>query len=187
MWARLRAALITLAMAVGVLSGLPVPGEKDMARLPAPLRPIAAQFGPVQSFCMRPFNFIGEWLFIGQRFNLFAGAKTDRYWLMIEGRSRPDGKWKLLYRPHDPRHALFANELEYRRVRGAWNARGSSPTSGYDAFTSFVARRIFAEKRDLSEVRVRLEAIRIRPRGGGFDPTGQFSFELVRKRQDVGK
>lgn len=186
MWARLRAALITLAMLVGVISGLPVPGEKDLARLPAPLRPLAAQFGPGQAFLMQPFRFIGDWLFIGQRWNLFSSAKAERFWLMVEGRSQRDGTWTLLYRPHDAEHALFANELEYRRVRGAWNARGNAPSGGYDAFASFMARRVFLAKPEVSEVRVRLEAIRIRPRSAGFDPTGQFSLELVRSRRDVG-
>ena len=185
MWARLRAALITLAMVVGLISGLPVPGEKDLARLPAPLRSLASAIGPFQRVFAGPFQFIGDWLFIGQRWNLFAGAKTDRYWLTIEGRTGPNANWKVLYRPHDPEHALFSNELEYRRVRGAWNPRGRNPADGYDAFVTFIARRIFAEKRELSEVRVRLEAIKIRPRGAGFDPTGEFSFELVRARRDV--
>jgi hypothetical protein len=184
-WARLRAALITLAMAVGLVSGLPVPGEKDLARLPAPIRPLAAQLGPVQAFLIRPFHFIGDWLFIGQRWNLFSGAKTDRSWLLIEGRA-PAGEWQALYRPHDARHALFADELEYRRLRGAWNPRGGLPTGGYDAFVSFVARRTFAVLPDISEVRVRLEAIRIRPRGSGFETTGEFSLERVRSRRDVG-
>jgi hypothetical protein len=185
-WARLRAALITLAMAVGLVAGLPVPGEKDLARLPGPLRPLAAQFGPVQAFLMQPFRFIGDWLFIGQRWNLFAGAKTDRYWLLIEGQAR-DGKWLPLYRPHDPSHALFADELEYRRLRAAWNPRGSSATGGYDPFVTFIARRIFAAKPEISAVRVRLEAIRIRPRGDGFDASGEFSLERVRSRSDVGQ
>lgn len=136
---------------------------------------------------MQPFGFLGDWLFISQRWNLFSGAKTERYWLTIEGRSGADGEWQVLYRPHDARHTLFSTELEYRRVRGAWNPRGNSATGGYEAFVSFVASRIFAARSDISDVRVRFEAIRIRPRGAGFDGTGTFSLELARTRRDVGQ
>jgi hypothetical protein len=135
---------------------------------------------------MQPFRFIGDGLLIVQRWNLFAGAKTERYWLMIEGRAAGGGEWQVLYRPHDARHTLLASELEYRRVRGAWNPRGTSPTGGYAAFVNFVAQRIFAEKPAIEEVRVRFEAIRIRPRGAGFEATGTFAFEQVRTRRDVG-
>jgi hypothetical protein len=70
-------------------------------------------------------------------------------------------------------------------VRGAWNPRGLSAPAGYEAFVTFEARRLFAERPELDALRARVEAIELLPRGGGFRPTGRYSFETLRHRSEL--
>lgn len=182
-WPSVRASLITLVMAVGLVAGLPLPSERMRARLSPELAELSSAASRAQAFVLRPFSFIGEEFVIMQRWQLFAGASSDRYRIWIEARGAGE-PFTLLYRPHDPEHAFLASELEYRRVRGAWNPRGEFAQPGYSAFVSWVARRIFAARPELAETRVRIEKVRILPSGRGFEGTGEFLHVELRKRED---
>jgi hypothetical protein len=184
-WPRARAALITLALALGLVAGLPLPGDPHLAALPAWYARLVPGLRRAQELVLTPLRPVSDALVLTQRWNLFAGAKTRRYWLSLEGRETASGHWRLLYRPHDPEHDADGDALEYRRVRGAWNPRGQGPQPGYAAFVSFEARRLLALHPELGAVRARIEEIEILPRGAGFRGTGRFSFELVRERAEV--
>lgn len=184
-WPRVRAGLVTLAITIGLVNGAPLPGDEQLSKVPAWYARLVPGLRRAQELVLRPFRPLGDTFFLTQRWNVFSGAKTRRYWLSLEGREAKSGRWALVYRPHDPGHTADAAALEYRRVRGAWNPRGLGPQPGYAAFVSFEARRLLAERPELSAVRARIEEIEILPRGAGFRPTGRTSFELVRERAEV--
>jgi hypothetical protein len=184
-WPRVRAGLLTLVMVVGLVAGLPFPTDQELSRFPRWYALVVPSLRQAQEFVLVPFRPLAEALVLVQRWNLFSGAKQQRYWLSLEGRERASGRFVVLYRPHDPEHDADASALEYRRVRGAWNPRGLEPQRGYAAFATFEARRLLAERPELDAVRTRIETIRILPRGSGFRPTGRYSFELVRRRSEV--
>jgi hypothetical protein len=139
----------------------------------------------VQLFLLAPVRGIADELGLGQRWALFVGAPVSRFRMRIEARSGAAGEWRLLYRPHDPEHTFLAREVEYRRVRGAWNPRRTGTPVGYAAFVSWVAGRVFRERPEFTEVRVRMERIRIEPRAAGYRATGQFVNEQRRLRAEV--
>jgi hypothetical protein len=92
----------------------------------------------------------------------------------------------LLYRAHDREHTLFADTLGYRRVRNVYNPSRSIGAKGtYPAFASWLAREIFERERHFDEVRVSMERGRILARGEGFEPSGEFDYVLVRRRDEV--
>ena len=184
-WPRVRAALITLVIVVGLVAGVPLPPDEQLTRFPGWYARLVPGLRKAQELFLVPFRPIGESLVLVQRWNLFSGAKARRYRLSLEGREVASKRYVPLYRPHDPEHDVDGAVLEYRRVRGAWNPRGGAPQAGYAAFVSFEARRLLAQRPDLDAVRARFEAIEILPRGRGFRPTGRYSFELVRERKEV--
>jgi hypothetical protein len=184
-WPRVRAGLIAVVILLGLVSGLPLPADSQLSRLPAWYARLVPGFRRAQELVLAPIRPISDALVLDQRWNLFSGAKTHRYWLSLEGREAKTGKYVLLYRPHDPAHDADSDVLEYRRVRGAWNPRSDAPRSGYAAFLSFEARRLLLLHPELDAVRARFEAIDVLPRGRGFRSTGRTSFELVRERREV--
>lgn len=184
-WPRVRAGLITLVLLMGLVAGLPFPGDEQLARMPRWYARRVPALRQAQELLLTPFRPISDTLVLVQRWALFSGARTTRHWLWLEGRAAKTGRWVTLYRPHDPEHDADAAALEYRRVRGSWNPRGRVPQAGYEAFVSFEARRLLFARPELDAVRARIETVEILPRGRGFRPTGQLSFELVRTRGEV--
>lgn len=172
-------------IAVGLVNGLPLPAEDQLGQLPRWYARLLPGLRRAQALVLTPFQPIGETLVLVQRWNLFSGAKTRRYWLSLEGRDAVSGRWMLLYRPHAPEHSADGDALEYRRVRGAWNPRGLGPQPGYAAFVSFEARRLLGRRPELSAIRARIEEIVILPKGMGFRATGRYSLELVKERREV--
>jgi hypothetical protein len=184
-WPRVRAALLALTLAVGLVAGLPLPGDERLPHLPRWYAELVPAIRRAQELVLTPFRPVGETFVLVQRWNLFSGAKTQRHRLSLEGREAASGRFRVLYRPHDPEHDADHAALEYRRVRGAWNPRGKSVQPGYDAFVTFEARRLLAAHPELDAVRARIEAIEILPRGAGFRGTGRYDFELVRTRAEL--
>jgi hypothetical protein len=171
-WPAVRAALITLALVVGLIEGLPA-GDAHLARL-----------ARVQRGMLSPFRFIGDGLHITQHWKLFPVANPDRFRMWIEARTAPDAAWQLLYRPHDDAHTWLADALEYRRMRGAWNPGTRHVRGAYPSFVTWVAGTTFVRDPRWQALRVRMEVLDIDPRRAG-DPTGatgRFVFEEVRAR-----
>jgi hypothetical protein len=182
---RPRAALIALALAVALVDGLPLPPAGRARAVSPALASVVAGLASAQGVLCAPFRPLFDTLLVTERWVLFAGASRERFRLEIAARGAPDSKWQLLYRADDPRHRALADVIEYRRVRGAFNPRTQEPPAGYDAFASFIAGRIFRERPDLCEVRVRMEQIRIRDDGAGYARRGRFVHERTRRRSDV--
>ena len=184
MRAEARAALIALVLAVGLVDGLPLPSA-ERARGFAPwLAGPADAANRAQAVLLGPFRLAFDWLRVNERWVLFAGASARRFRLEIAARKHSSEAWQLLYRADDERHRFLADLIEYRRVRGAFNPRTQEPPPGYEAFVAFIARRIFDERPELRDVRVRMERIRIDDRGG-YAGTGTYAHERVKRREDV--
>jgi hypothetical protein len=185
-WPSIRALLITLSLAVGLVAGLPVPMSERAAQRHPELARFAVRVAQAQGVVLAPFRFIGNAFVLTQRWKLFSGADTalDRLWVE-ELRGAPGEEFRVLYRAHDPEHAYAHRLIEYRRVRGAWNASGESPRASYAAFARWISRRILRERPESSAVRVRMELIEVLPRGRGFEPTGRFVRELVYGREEL--
>lgn len=182
-WARVRAALIALVMAVGLLDGLAIAEGRAKERLSPPVRRAAELASRARAALLLPFRSVRQALVYNQRWTLFGGAQEERHRLWIEGRVGKR-RWTILYRPHDPEHAWFADSVEYRRVRAAWNVGRKGRRASYDAFALWIAEHALRERPDLSAVRVRLEEGEILPRGGGFQPSNRFVLETVHRRGD---
>jgi hypothetical protein len=179
--------LLTLVMALGLVAGLPFPTDEQLSQFPRWYARVVPSLREAQELVVTPLRPLADTLVLVQRWNLFSGAKTQRYWLSVEGREAATGGFVVLYRPHDAAHDVDARALEYRRVRGAWNPRSQAAPAGYAAFVSLEAQRLFAERPELSAVRVRVEAIEVLPRGRGFRPTGRYFLETVRHRSEVSR
>ena len=180
-WPRTRALLIALAMLVGIIDGLPLPEGAGVERLSPGLRRSAELGSAVRATLLRPFRALADLLVVSQRWALFRSAKEGRHRLWLEGR-RGARHWTILYRPHDAEHQWFAEGLQYRRVRAAWNKGRSGGGPGYEAFAAWISKRLLRERPDLSAVRVRLEQIDILPRGGGVHATHRFVLSIVHER-----
>jgi len=184
-WPRVRAGLITLALAVGFVSGWPLMSDEALARVGEPWATATHVLRRAQDVLLAPFRPGLNLLVLSERFSLFSGASTVRSWIRIEAREKKSGHWRLVYRPHDAEHREDARVFEYRRVRGAWNPRRSEPQPGYRAFAAFAARRIMSGHPEFSAVRVSLEAVTILPEGRGFRGSGRFSHRVVHTREQV--
>jgi hypothetical protein len=186
-WPHARAALIALTVVIGMVDGCPLPRTD---RVPPGLRhDVVNALDHARYYVLKPFRPIGDGFNIRQRWKLFPVADRQRYRMWIEARGPGAGAadWRVLYRPHDDEHAFMGDALEYRRVRGSWNPGTYGPRGAYRSFVSWIAREIMRRDPHVNLVRVRMEKITIKPRGGGFEPTGEFVFTELRTRAEVMK
>ena len=184
-WAPIRAALITLVIAVALLDGCPMPaGPKERARVAswygATGMEVIDRLDHTRLDLLRPLRPLLDGARLHQRWNLFAGASRQRFRMVIETQAG-DRPWQLRYRALDDEHAFRADALAYRRVRGGWNPRRDGPRGAYPAFATWVANQLFATDPTITLVRVRMETIEIGPRGG-YRATGAYVHEQVRAR-----
>jgi hypothetical protein len=200
--------LILLAIVVGGIDGCPVPrvgrGELHHPQQRVELERWAERLGRVgvvtsadgladgiyavslgwerlQRILLWPFEPIRRATMLRQRWKLFPVADATPERMHIEARAQ-GGPWELVYRPLDPDHRLMAGALEYRRVRGNWNPGTLGPRGGYDKFVDWVAAELFRREPRFVEVRVRMQGLRVLPRGGGVEPTGEWLYPEVRRR-----
>jgi len=177
-----RAALVSLVISLGLLDGLPLPPPERAAGLPPFWQRSLAAVGAAQGAILAPLRPLQRLFGVSERWRLFAGASRDRFRFELGARRGAHGDFNLLYRADDERHRFLAELIENRRIRGAWNPHAREPPPGYEAFGSFIAARVFAARPKLREVRLRMEQIRIRERGG-YGRSGEFVYDLRRERQ----
>jgi hypothetical protein len=171
--------VIALVLAIGLVDGCPIPSNKRT--VPA-LLPAVKEMRVLRTQALAPFRSVRDGFRLHQLWKLFPTASLNQHRMWVEGRAGKSGAWQILYRPLDPEHTFKADEIEYRRLRGAWNP-GRSARRGYAGFVKWVAGEVFAAWPELDEVRVRLEKIRVNPREGKFEPTGKFQYERTRRRE----
>jgi len=184
-WPQIRAFLITIALVLGGLSGIPDSSPRRLQLVPPFLRTMREVLQSVQNAALVPMRFVPETLQFSQHWKLFSGVNDVRFLIHIDAREKDGSPWELVYRPHDPEHHWREWTLEYRRVRGNWNPSRSGTNRGYDAFTTWVARRLFQDEPRFESVRVRMEEVALLPDGRGFVPLGRFLHERVRHRREV--
>jgi len=179
-WPHVRASLVALAIVVGLIDGCPIPPAKTV---PEGYRDTVKSWAHLRHDVMTPFKPLGELLRLRQTWKLFPTAKIQQHRMWVEARkSGTKDSWELLYRPHDPDHDLFADRIEYRRLRGVWNPGTSGTRSGYGPFVEWLSAEIFSARTDIDRVRVRMEKIVIDPDEGGFVPSGSFELEKTQGR-----
>lgn len=187
-WATLRAGLIALAIALGLIDGCPLPRTPIEQRLAdrALGRPVGGavqRLTTTRAQALAPVRPALDLFRVRQRWLLFAGADRHRFRMWIESR-RAGEAWQVRYRAGDDDHRFRARAIEYRRLRGAWNPHqlyGQRP--GYPIFAAWIADQIFASDRSADEVRVQMERIEIGPHGGAR-ATGAFERAIVLRRID---
>jgi hypothetical protein len=178
-WRSLRAAIITLLLALGFVAGWPKIAPRIMAKLPPWLSRLAEQVPRVQERVLAPFAPLANAFGVqSQNWTLFSTTGGIRHRMWIEGRAR-NGEWVLLHRAQDDEHAYLRETIEYRRLRPIWNPHRYGLAEGYGPFTRWVARRVLLDFPEFERARVRQEEVEILPRGAGFRSTGHF----VNKRE----
>jgi hypothetical protein len=183
-WPSVRALLIAMAIATGLVDGAPIPTPRVMQHLPPAIQTVCRALYATQSFLLTPFAPIKTTFGINQRWALFSSTGPLRHRMWVEGRGAGQD-WTLLYRAQDDEHAFLADTIEFRRVRNVWNPnrRGAKPL--YPAFASWFAREIFLAQPEIDEVRVRMELVTVLDHGRGFASTGAFDEEIVHRRGEV--
>src|SRR4029453_13653691 len=92
---------------------------------------------------MTPFQPLGELLRLRQTWKLFPTAKREQHLMWVEARRAESDEGEPPYRPNDPAHDLWADRLEYRRLRGAWNPGTRGTRTGYGPFVEWLAAELF--------------------------------------------
>lgn len=188
-WRELRALLIALAIALGLVDGCP--GARNGTelrlaeqRLGPTLAGAVARLERVRARILRPVRPAADLFGLRQRWKLFSGAARKRFRMSIEVRNAGEDTWRLLYRPHDDEHDYRAGQIGYRRMRGAWNPHSTyGARGGYAIVVRWLADRVFAEDPRADELRVRMERIEIGPHGD-YTATGKQAYELKVSRAE---
>lgn len=184
-WARFRGAFIAFVLFVALLDGLPNPGPRDLGGLPPLVKSAAIQLDATRDTLLAPFLFLFELFQFSEEWKLFSAPFGVRFWMSLEARRAENADWEVLYRPHHPDYTFLSEELEYRRIRGNWNPSRHGASGSYDAFVTWVARRVFAAYPGYQAVRVRMEEIALLDGGRGYTATGRFFHERTRTRGEV--
>jgi hypothetical protein len=174
-WPELRAGLIAMAIAIGLVDGCPLPPPGYVKPWQAPVVDLVR---PVQRAVLTPFRWINHGLQFSQRWSLFQVAARERFRLEIEGRAQ-GGPWEVLYRAGDADHAAYAELLHHDRVRGAWDPT-DRPSPQYRSFAPWLMDRILVDRPALQAVRMRFEKIVIER--GEVRGTGIHVYELTTTR-----
>jgi hypothetical protein len=77
---------------------------------------------------------------------------------------------QVLYESLSPEHRWNADRLEYRRVRAAYNPSRAGPPATYEGLGLRLSEQIFAQRPDVSRVRIVLDRSRIPLPGEAPDP-----------------
>ena len=181
--ASLRAAVITLLLTLGFIAGWPKVSPRFLAKLPASFAATLSRIPEIQTRLVAPFAPIAYAFGIyTENWALFATTGGTRNRIHVEGRRRGSSDFTLLYRVHDRDHRYLADVLEYRRVRNIWNPHRSGLSSGYEPFAHWLLQRTLRDHPEFDAARIRMQEGNIVARGGGFEPTGRFQFEVQEER-----
>jgi hypothetical protein len=176
-WPAVRAALIALTLAVGLLEGCPIPDRKHAPPWAHPLRDRAED---VRGTLLEPFAWVGKDLHFTQRWLLFRGASPKRFRLCVEAKTAT-GDWQLLHRAGDPEHAAYEDLLAYRRLRGQYSPGAQGGRGQYHPFAAWMTLRVLDDYPEFAVARTRMERVLIGD--DGYAPTGEFSLEHQEPRR----
>jgi hypothetical protein len=154
-WPQVRATLIALAIAFGLIDGLPLPGPKDT---PAWEVGFVEPLRAVQHTLLRPVRWLGPLLRISQRWALYQAPGKAPWRMWIEGDR--GGQWTILYRAGDPEHTEDSDILDCGRIRGVWELTSQVPP-GFDTFAAWITAREHERHPEFSGIRLRMERVRL--------------------------
>jgi hypothetical protein len=165
-------------------------GRVGLRRSPDEIAAVAAawtgRLDRARAQALAPFQPYFDITRTDQRWGLFLEAHAYRYRMHVESQDA-SGAWTLRYRPLDPAARELASQLEYRRMRAAWNPRSQGTREPYKPFVSWVAKTLFEREPGLRAVRVRMERFQIPRPGEAPDPETSWHFEEVRRRPRRGR
>jgi hypothetical protein len=178
-WAHARAALIAIAIALGLVEGCPLPPPD---KTPAWERGFVEPIRTAQQVVLRPVAWIGRRLRISQQWALYQAPAVDKFRLWIDGRDAA-GRWHLVYRASDPEHAEDEELIDYTRPRGVWDPVGGTPPMQYPLFARWMTQRVLDRHPEYVAARVQLERVTLTR--DGLEPTGTFAFPHILLRADA--
>jgi hypothetical protein len=174
-WPQIRAGLIALAIAFGLIDGLPLPAPDATPAWEAGFVDVLRH---AQHAVMWPVAWMHPVFRITQQWALYQAPGADSWRLWIEGRDT-NGRWRILYRAGDPEHTEDAAMLEYLRIRGSWDASARPPPQ-FSAFADWMTLRVLDRHPMFTGARMRFEKVRLSP--DGVTPLGEFAFIHIRDR-----
>ena len=170
-WPEVRAGLIALAIALGLVEGCPIPPRGET---PEWERGFVEPIRSVQRAVLTPVAWIGPALHITQRWALFQASDPDRFRFEIQGQDAAG--WHLIFRASDPDHDAYEDLIRYRRVLGPFDPN-KGPQDAYTRAGQWLGRRILADQPALLAVRLRFERVMLED--GEVHGSGIYDFPLV--------
>jgi hypothetical protein len=116
-----------------------------------------------------PFRPVLGALGVDQRWALFAQA--DEVPARLSVVVQRGGEEALVYRRLDPGHAMFADLLAYRRVRGVYDLSGTAATPSFRRLADALWARVRVEDDGADGLVLKLVRRTTAPPGGVADPT----------------
>ena len=182
-WKKLRALLLTLAIAFSVLGAYPTPGDiteeklrdgtakTELARWVRRLRSLgydtdadrlgrayvifANGVNRVRELVLSPITPLIEVTGTQQGWRLFSMPNERPHVLRVTGERK--GKRRMLYETWHSDRDFLKSTLEFRRVRALYNPTSLGTPNTYEAFARRLSERVFEEKPDLDAVTILLE------------------------------
>jgi hypothetical protein len=194
--AQLRAAIIAYFVFFNVLAALPTLGVPSAERLERPFeqaelrrwRSMLAALGielseqrltqlylslargalDAHRLALEPIAGFVSLTQTAQGWRLFGTPDEDRSVLRISALAGE--REEVLYESLSPEHRWNADRLEYRRVRAAYNPSRAGPPPTYEGLGLRLSEQVFAQRPEVSRVRIALERSRIPLPGEVPDP-----------------
>jgi hypothetical protein len=174
-WPEIRAGLIALAIAFGLVDGCPLPpGDKTPEWEKGFVEPLRH----ARHVAMTPLAWVEPTLRVSQRWALYQAPSVDRFRLWVEGQDM-QGRWLVLFRAGDAEHTDDAAVIDSAHVRGGYDPT-SKPPGQYPLFARYVTQRVLDRHPELVAARVQLEKVVLTTEG--VTPTGHFIGQHVRLR-----
>lgn len=180
----MRAALVLLAIVLGLVDGCPLPDGARAAYVPDSVKAALEPVRALRRLVLTPVLPLRDDLHLLQRWSLFRSAGRRQHRMLIEARAPGDPTWTVIFRAPDDGPAELARVLGYRRLRGSWDPRASGTRGAYPSFVIWVGERILAANPRFDAVRVQMEAIEI-GEDGGYTVTGKKQHLAVHRRGAV--
>ncbi len=175
-WPEVRAGVLAVVIAFGLVEGCPLPVPGDT---PAWERGFVEPIRTIQRVVLTPVAWLRPALRVTQRFALFQASDPDRVRFEVDGQDASHA-WHLLYRSGDPEHDAYSGILDYRRIRGVLEPI-EAPQPNYQPFCTWLAALIFADQPALAAVRFRFEQVHLEP--GEVQSSGVFVYPVVKVRR----
>ena len=168
-WRELRAGLLAIAIAFGLLDGCPLPSRGHSLAWQFWVEPIRS----VRDVLETPVGWLGTMVQVSQQWSLYQAPVARRYRMWIEARS-DDYHWKPLYIAGDPDHREDADVIEHARVWGTWDPT-DVPALEYGEFAKWELRRVLVRHPEFTTARIRQERIDLGI--GEYTPRNEFDFQ----------